>query len=74
VHILSGIPNRAVALTIQQIGWDDAEPLFYAVMTERLGPDSDFADYRDAVLAECAARLSEASCALVEGAFSQVGL
>lgn len=74
VHTLSGIPNRAAALTIQAIGWEKAAPLFYVVMTERLHDRSDFADYRAQVVAECDATLSATECAAVEAAFADVGL
>jgi Zn-dependent metalloprotease len=74
VHLLSGVPNRAAALIIQKIGWANAAPLFYTVMTERLSTDSQFADYRDAVVNECVATLSEADCAVVRASFADVGL
>jgi Zn-dependent metalloprotease len=74
VHILSGIPNRAAALVIQQIGWTKAARLYYAVMTERLEATSDFEAYRDAVFAECAQTLSASECTRVEDAYHTVGL
>ncbi len=74
VHILSGIPNRAAALIIQEIGWERAANLFYTVMTERLTTTSNFADYRDAILAECAATLTASDCAAATEAFQVVGL
>lgn len=74
VHILSGIPNRAAALIIQDIGWTKSSALFYTVMTERLGQQSDFAEYRNAVVAECARTLTTSDCIEVESAFEAVGL
>jgi Zn-dependent metalloprotease len=74
VHILSGIPNKAVALMIGKLGWDALYQLFYTVMTERLNETSDFAEYRDAVVSECRATLPAASCQVVVQSFAAVGL
>lgn len=74
VHVFSGIPNRAFALTVQAIGWEAAAPLFYRVMTGRLRSKSQFSDYRNQVLAECFDTLGQARCEGVKGAFAQVGL
>jgi Zn-dependent metalloprotease len=53
VHILSGIPNRVVALTVQELGWEATRDLYYRVMTARLRSSSRFTDYRDQTLDEC---------------------
>lgn len=74
VHILSGIPNRAAALIIQDIGWSKSYQLFYTVMIERLNETSDFAEYRNAVAGECVRTLSARDCDRVEAAFATVGL
>lgn len=45
VHINSGIPNRAFYLAATTIGkpaWQTAGKIWYATLTERLRPDSDF--------------------------------
>jgi Zn-dependent metalloprotease len=45
VHINSGIPNRAFFLAATEIGghaWEKAGRIWYAALTERLQPDSDF--------------------------------
>jgi Zn-dependent metalloprotease len=45
VHINSGIPNRAFYLAATEIGgqaWEKAGRIWYAALTERLRPDSDF--------------------------------
>jgi Zn-dependent metalloprotease len=45
VHINSGIPNRAFYLAATAIGghaWEKAGRIWYAALTERLQPDSDF--------------------------------
>lgn len=74
VHILSGIPNKAIALAIESLGWETVRPLFYRVMTQRLRTSSNFADYRNQVLDECKAQLQEGQCFSIERAFSKVGL
>ena len=50
VHSNSGIPNHAYYLIVQNIGRKDAEQVMYRVLTEELGPDSDFEDFRTASL------------------------
>ncbi|MGK5088530.1 M4 family metallopeptidase [Bdellovibrionota bacterium FG-2] len=74
VHILSGIPNRVVGLTVQKLGWEPVRSLYYKVMTDRLRASSDFADYRDQTLDECAASLTQAQCEVIKDAFKTVGL
>lgn len=74
VHILSGIPNRAAVLLIERIGWDDARPLFYDVMTSRLTRTSKFADYRRAMTESCAALYADTRCDAVADSFADVGI
>jgi Zn-dependent metalloprotease len=62
VHINSGIPNHAFYLAAAAIGgfaWEKAGRIWYAALTERLRPDSDFA---------AAARLTAAAAAELFGA------
>lgn len=74
VHTLSGIPNFVATKVIDALGWDAAAKLYYAVMTQRLTTTSDFAEYREAMVSECAATLDEASCDQVVDAFASAGL
>jgi Zn-dependent metalloprotease len=76
VHILSGIPNRAISLAAQKVGWTALRSVLYTTMIERLRSNSDFNDYRDQIVEECRLRLgspSQACAALSEG-FKNVGL
>lgn len=73
VHILSGIPNRMAALVMSAIGPESAAPLFYNVMTKRLSENSNFADYRTALLEECKSMSSD-TCGIVEDALNSVGI
>ena len=50
VHYNSGIPNHAYYLMVQAIGRDDAEPIVYGTLTEKLESDSGFEDFRTASL------------------------
>jgi len=72
VHILSGIPNRAVALMAEKLGWETLQPIAYRVMTERLRSSSNFADYRAQFVDECSGSLSRNACKVVEQAFDAV--
>lgn len=73
VHTLSGIPNKMAALVISVIGTEDASQLFYNVMTKRLKENSNFADYRSALLEECQS-ISTQTCDVVEEALLAVGM
>lgn len=73
VHILSGIPNKMAALVISAIGIEESSKLFFNVMTKRLKKDSDFADYRKALMMECKT-LSSDTCDIVNDALNSVGM
>lgn len=74
VHVLSGIPNRAAALSVEKLGWEKMAPLFYEVMTKKLNSKSQFKDFANETLRSCADRLSSEECSHVAAAFSEVGL
>ena len=73
VHILSGIPNKMSALVMSAIGIEESAELFYNVMTKRLTANSQFADYRAALMEECKSQSSD-TCAIVDDALSSVGI
>jgi len=73
VHVLSGIPNKASALIMSVIGFDDAAKLFYNVMTKGMKENSTFKDYRVSLMKECEA-LSSDTCAIVDDALKSVGI
>ncbi|WP_077328589.1 M4 family metallopeptidase [Virgibacillus siamensis] len=50
VHINSGIPNKAAYLTMESIGKDKAEKIYYRALTVYLNPYSNFSDARAALL------------------------
>jgi bacillolysin len=73
VHVLSGIPNKMSALVLSVIGPAEASKLFYNVMTKRLTENSNFADYRVALMEECKS-LSSDTCSIVNDALKAVGI
>lgn len=73
VHVLSGIPNKMSALVMSAIGIEESGKLFYNVMTKRLKENSNFADYRVALMEECKS-LSSDTCDIVDDALKSVGL
>jgi Zn-dependent metalloprotease len=74
VHLLAGIPNRAVALAVKELGWRKLARVFYVVMTERLKKDSQFAEYARETIGECQHQLSSSDCVALSNAFRTVGL
>lgn len=73
VHVLSGIPNKASALIMSAIGFDESAKLFYNVMTKGMKANSNFKDYRVALMNECE-NLSSDTCSIVDDALKSVGL
>ncbi len=50
VHTNSGIPNHAYYLIVKSVGREKAEQLVWRALTEHLEPDSNFEDFRTAML------------------------
>lgn len=50
VHVNSGIPNRAAALMILEIGHDKVEDIYYRALSNYLTRNSQFGDARKAVI------------------------
>ena len=73
VHTLSGIPNKMSALVMSVVGIEESSELFYNVMTKRLTENSQFSDYRAALMEECKSQSSDI-CAIVDDALSSVGI
>lgn len=76
VHINSGIPNKAAYLTINEIGKEKAEKIYYRALTTYLTPTSDFKQARTALLQSAADYDGYDSTAYkaVENAWNQVGV
>jgi Zn-dependent metalloprotease len=73
VHVLSGIPNRMSVFVMKALSPAESTQLFYNVMTKRLQANSQFVDYKAALLEECKA-LPGNACQVVSNALEQVGL
>jgi Zn-dependent metalloprotease len=77
VHINSGIPNRAFYLTAAAMGgnaWEVTGRIWYATLTERLHPDSDFGAAAQATV-EVAGELFDAKAEeAVRTAWREVGV
>ena len=73
VHVLSGIPNKMSALVMSAIGIQESAELFYNVMTKRLTENSQFADYRSALMEECKTQSSD-TFTIVDEALKAVGI
>jgi Zn-dependent metalloprotease len=71
--LFGGIPNKMSALVLSVIGPAEASKLFYNVMTKRLTENSNFADYRVALMEECKS-LSSDTCSIVNDALKAVGI
>lgn len=74
VHLLAGIPNRAISLAVQKLGWDKVAHVIYVVMTERLSKNAQFSTYASETMSECGRQLSNSDCAAFDSAFNAVGL
>jgi len=74
VHLLNGVPNRALSLAILESGWESIMDLAYRVLTNRLLASSDFENYRDQLLDECQASMPNDTCEAIAQGFESVGL
>jgi len=75
VHTNSGIPNHAYYQLVLRVGRDKAEQIVWRALTEHLQPDSNFEDFRTAML-ESAEELYGRGDVVdgVDAAFAEVGL
>lgn len=73
VHVLSGIPNKVSALIMSVIGPQASAKLFYNVMTKHMKENSQFKDYKKALLLECKNMASD-TCDIVDNSLKSVGL
>lgn len=76
VHTNSGIPNKAAYLTINEIGKDKAEQIYYLALTQYLTQNSEFSDAKTA-LKEAANKLygdNSAEADAIDKAWTEVGV
>jgi len=76
VHTNSGIPNKAAYLTINAIGKEKAEKIYYRALTTYLTPTSDFSKARAALLQSVADYdgVNSATYRAVQKAWNDVGV
>ncbi len=74
VHSLSGIPNRAVALMVEVLGWKKLTQPLFKVMSVRLTANSNFGDYKTQLLDECSMSMDKSDCEVIERSFQTVGI
>jgi bacillolysin len=74
VHINSTIPGHASYKIFKSLGQKKAETLYFTVLTQYLTPGSGFQDAADLTRKACTRLLSGPDCALVDQAFTAVGL
>lgn len=76
VHINSGIPNHVFYLIASQIGKENAEQLYYDVLTNYMTFSSDFKDLRYSVLTAAEGRFGPSSeeYEICKQAFDNVGI
>ena len=75
VHTNSGIPNHAYYLIVKRVGREKAEQIVWRALTEHLEPDSNFEDFRTAMLESARELYGEGD--VVDGvntSFADVGL
>lgn len=76
VHINSGIPNRAFALTATTLGghaWEHAGAAWYRALTSGISPESTFIEFAEATLA-AGADLGDDVEAAIAAAWREVGV
>ncbi|WP_243385795.1 M4 family metallopeptidase [Bacillus kexueae] len=74
VHINSGIPNKAAYHTINSIGIQKAEQIYYRALTVYLTPNSDFSDARQALIQSAQDLYGTSTANAVASAWDQVGV
>ncbi len=74
VHINSTIMGHAAYQTVERVGKEKAEKIYYRALTQLIGPRTNFRTAKNATLLACTQLYDEETCAQVREAFAQVGL
>lgn len=75
VHTISGIPNKAAALIIAVLGFEETKKLFFRTAVYRLNQTSNFSDYLSQLHEECVETPSLANrCDVIIASFAAVGV
>ncbi len=76
VHYANGVVNKAIGLSIKDIGWERMKHIIFDVATKRLRSSSDFKDYRLQILNACTddSKITETECQKIADHFDSVGI
>ncbi|WP_086427981.1 M4 family metallopeptidase [Staphylococcus cornubiensis] len=74
VHTNSGIPNKAAYLTVQKIGQNQAEQIYYRALTEYLTSTSNFADAKASLTRAAMDLYGQEVASQVQSAWEEVGV
>lgn len=76
VHYSNGVLNRAIGLSIKDLGWSRMKSLIFEVATKRLRSSSDFQDYRLQILNTCkeSKEFTTTDCNKIADHFETVGI
>ncbi|WP_257350875.1 M4 family metallopeptidase [Pseudalkalibacillus decolorationis] len=74
VHINSGIPNKAAYHTINDLGVEKSQQVYYRALTEYLTPNSNFADAKQALMQSATDLYGSSAAKTIETAWGKVGL
>ncbi|MCG3412088.1 M4 family metallopeptidase [Staphylococcus massiliensis] len=74
VHINSGIPNKAAYNTINEIGKEKSEKIYYRALTQYLTGNSQFTDAKQALIQSAEDLYGPTEAQAVEQAWNQVGV
>lgn len=76
VHFSNGVPNRAIALSIADFGWEKMKNIVFEVATKRLRSNSDFRDYKRQILIACSESqdFTDVMCSKIKEHFESVGI
>ncbi|MEJ7541516.1 M4 family metallopeptidase [Staphylococcus intermedius] len=74
VHTNSGIPNKAAYLTVDKIGQEQAEQIYYRALTTYLASNSNFADAKASLVQSAFDLYGEDVASQVESAWDEVGV
>lgn len=74
VHTNSGIPNKAAYLTINKIGKQQAQQIYYRALTQYLTSTADFSDARNALIQSAYDLYGRNTAEQISTAWQQVGV
>ncbi|GEM_PF-2601160 len=76
VHYSNGVLNRAIGLSVKELGWAKMKDLVFEVVTKKLNSRSDFFDYKKQMVRTCGqtGKFLDEDCKVIDKNFNLVGL